>query len=1125
MGPERAMARLGNMSTFLLLVGVCSLLQVQAGPMRDKIDGLAGFTHKSPHEHHHEADRAHPHEHFLEEHHDHDHHHVHDHDHHPGHRCIHDQMEQPTVVRNFLNVHNAFRVNTSSVDNEPVTPTSLQHIQRRSSRQMLDSGRTDSGATNGNAVLKSTSNGNQIDSGSATYNETACQTVASTPKGFLRMTMQESDLSGLDTVAKQTYLKNVLIPEVQRFYESTLMVVPLTSNLVIASENNPSSGTVSGTSVSVTTAQRTTGFANTDYVLYYSSIQTTTCANNPSTIGYAGAMEVNECDRPLVGYMNFCPGGISTTDVNTKDHLQQLTTGYHEVMHALGYTNRMYAYWRTAGMAARTSRDVDGVPNQGTTCIGLTSSGDTGATVSTTTTAAGVKAGTTTCAGYNIYTPDPSYFFSYTDSVLGGTRWKLKTSNVLAKAQAHFGCSTWDGVEVEDQGGSGNWGSHWEKRIFGNEFITAQSSEIDSIVSQISLAAFEDMGWWGVNYGNDQQEFTWMKNAGCDTITQKCLTNGVPINSEYFCNLTDSGPSGTKTCTYDGAAVGCCNKNPSGTEKTGLAPYYYYFGDTTTAGSDISMYADWCPTVSHFETLICSGSKMDGSPVVGGVDYTLDLGQDYSSNSKCFASTLKTDSTTITVTAGTAGCYKFQCLSTSEMLIYVFDSELQNYPATCTTAPAGQTLSVLGFDGSITCVDPADADWCGSEQSFPSLTDMSVVSGTTDLTPYLIPPFDISITSYRLNIGAAYSSLGFTPTTTSSSAMIMTFNGYEDVETVGVGGQKYDTAIATIYDTFSFKLVTTSAQERTYSIGVSRGNLTSGNNSTRTLAITLNLAYSSITDWPSFRTNITIELEKILALMAQTTFAPTAAPTVAPSTVPSQSPTVTLSPSGGTYSPSRAPTSHAPTPAPSVPPTSAPTQLTLYQITEGSIKVQFTLQYVDNTQPEPISLDATLQNLYNNKDSVMFKDYTYLKHANNYESTETFISCGDSCTNEYCNAETGICSNTGGDDDELPEWALYVIIAVAVVLGAILLFFVGKKVMEHCCTDCCARRERPLLVDPETGEDIPPRQTFQPIDRAAGKKEAAYMHLDETAVPISGAGGFSSAMDDESSDDEAAGQI
>lgn len=53
------------------------------------------------------------------------------------------------------------------------------------------------------------------------------------------------------------------------------------------------------------------------------------------------------------------------------------------------------------------------------------------------------------------------------------------------------------------------------------------------------------------------------------------------------------------------------------------------------------------------------------------------------------------------------------------------------------------------------------------------------------------------------------------------------------------------------------------------------------------------------------------------------------------------------------------------------------------------------------------------------------------------------------------------------------------IIAVAVVLGAILLYFLGKNVMENCCKDCCTRRERPLEID-EDGNDIPPRQTFPP---------------------------------------------
>ena len=45
------------------------------------------------------------------------------------------------------------------------------------------------------------------------------------------------------------------------------------------------------------------------------------------------------------------------------------------------------------------------------------------------------------------------------------------------------------------------------------------------------------------------------------------------------------------------------------------------------------------------------------------------------------------------------------------------------------------------------------------------------------------------------------------------------------------------------------------------------------------------------------------------------------------------------------------------------------------------------------------------------------------------------------------------------------------------------------------------------------------------IDRAAGKKAAAYMQLDKTAVAINGAGGFSSAMDDESSDEDEAYRV
>lgn len=41
---------------------------------------------------------------------------------------------------------------------------------------------------------------------------------------------------------------------------------------------------------------------------------------------------------------------------------------------------------------------------------------------------------------------------------------KIVTPKVVEKAREHFGCSTLDGAELEDEGGTGTAGSHWESR-------------------------------------------------------------------------------------------------------------------------------------------------------------------------------------------------------------------------------------------------------------------------------------------------------------------------------------------------------------------------------------------------------------------------------------------------------------------------------------------------------------------------------------------------------------------------------------------------------------------------------------------------------------------------------------
>ena len=46
--------------------------------------------------------------------------------------------------------------------------------------------------------------------------------------------------------------------------------------------------------------------------------------------------------------------------------------------------------------------------------------------------------------------------------------WKVVivgTWHMQEVGQRHFGCSTLEGVQLEDQGGSGTAASHWEKRL------------------------------------------------------------------------------------------------------------------------------------------------------------------------------------------------------------------------------------------------------------------------------------------------------------------------------------------------------------------------------------------------------------------------------------------------------------------------------------------------------------------------------------------------------------------------------------------------------------------------------------------------------------------------------------
>lgn len=122
----------------------------------------------------------------------------------------------------------------------------------------------------------------------------------------------------------------------------------------------------------------------------------------------------------------------------------------------------------------------------------------------------------------------------------------LCPKNVKCSTEQAFS-KNFSGLELEDGGGRGTSGSHWEKRLLMNEIMTG-SVDTRSVVSKMTLALLEDSGWYKANYSMADR-LDWGRNQGTQFVTSPCnMWKGA-----YHCNTTQlSG------CTYNREAEGYC---------------------------------------------------------------------------------------------------------------------------------------------------------------------------------------------------------------------------------------------------------------------------------------------------------------------------------------------------------------------------------------------------------------------------------------------------------------------------------------------------------------------------------------------------------------------------------------
>jgi len=231
---------------------------------------------------------------------------------------------------------------------------------------------------------------------------------------------------------------------------------------------------------------------------------------------------------------------------------RQVVTAVHELAHAMVFSSSLYKFFRNSDgtpMVARDAKDQDAFPNQ-------------------------VKY---SCSAGSYRFPDSAGQYKYVDispvilntfsergftnsdcpigkASLGSRCFipstgfrvpscvvRFKTPTVLAEARAHFSCNTLEGAELENQDTTmcAITGSHWEQRVFSGELMAPYHlSSINVYVSRVTLALFQDSGWYQVNMNNltnwSKASIGVMVRAATSRHKSASLTMGLLSGTEPF---------------------------------------------------------------------------------------------------------------------------------------------------------------------------------------------------------------------------------------------------------------------------------------------------------------------------------------------------------------------------------------------------------------------------------------------------------------------------------------------------------------------------------------------------------------------------------------------------------------
>ncbi|XP_077071891.1 leishmanolysin-like peptidase [Siphateles boraxobius] len=435
------------------------------------------------------------------------------------------------------------------------------------------------------------------------------------------------------------------------------------------------------------------GVARADFVLYVSAMTTERCGQE-NIVAYAAYCQLeSELDRPIAGYANLCPNMIST---QPQEFEGMLSTVKHEIIHALGFSAGLFAFYHDDDGKPLTPRSASGLPAYNES-LGLYQWSDKV-----------IKRAT------RLWDIRGSHMVRHTVHLLA-------TPRVVEEARRHFNCPILEGMELENQGGAGTEFNHWEKRLLENEAMTGSHTQ-NRVFSRITLAIMEDTGWYKANYSM-AEKLEWGRGLGCDFVMKSCKfwidqhRHTRPTLSPY-CDSVRSAPL-QLTCRQDQLAVAVCNlqKFPHS-----LPVEYQYFdhipgvpeGDLSAYGGAVEI-ADYCPFSQEFSWHVggeyqrSSYCRVHENQPATWRNYGA---EQYGPGSVCLyqksAFVMEQCTKLMTYPDWGSGCYKVTCTDQG-VLVWV---QNESYPCVRTGQVISVSIRMNGwvYSGQLIC--PTCSDFC-----------------------------------------------------------------------------------------------------------------------------------------------------------------------------------------------------------------------------------------------------------------------------------------------------------------------------------------------------------------------------------------------------------------------------